>query len=170
MGGMSLLDPGPHFDEFVQSSSPHLLRLAYRLTGHRQLAEDLLQTAYVRVAGRWSSARANPVAYARQTLVHLATDSWRARSRRPEEVPLDDVSATHGLDQSASLEDRDELLAAMRALPPVQRTVLVLRYWEDLSVEETAALLGCSQGNVKSSSSRGLARLREVLQPEGVRA
>lgn len=166
---MMLFGPGADFDAFVRQSTPQLLRLAFRLTGQREAAEDLLQLAYVRVAGRWSRARDSPFAYTRQVLVNLSTDRWRQRSRRPEEVNLEGVPAIAAA-AVADLGERDELLRALRALPPRQRTVLVLRYWEDLSVEQTAALLGCTAGTVKSSSSKGLARLRDVLQTEGATA
>lgn len=166
--GMTMLGPGADFDDFVRQSSSQLLRLAFRLTGQREAAEDLLQLAYVRVAGRWGRARDSPFAYARQTLVNLATDRWRQRSRRPEEVHLEGVHATAA--PATDLGERDELLCALRSLAPRQRAVLVLRYWEDLSVEQTAELLGCTPGTVKSTSSKGLARLRDVLQTEGVPA
>jgi RNA polymerase sigma-70 factor (sigma-E family) len=164
---MTLFGPGADFDAFVHQSTPQLLHFAFRLTGQREAAEDLLQLAYVRLAGQWSRARDSPGAYARRTLVNLSTDRWRQRSRRPVEVPLDPLRVPDGTSGSG-VEERDELMVALRALPPRQRAVLVLRYWEDLSVDETARLLGCSTGNVKSTASRGLVRLRDVLQTEGV--
>ena len=164
---MSFRGPDAAFDAFVAASSPSLLRLAYRLTADVHLAEDLLQGALWRVAKQWSRAREHPGAYARRTLVNLAADARRHRRRRPVEVGLDDLGDRADRAPVDQLEDRDVLLAALRDLPPRQRTVVVLRYWEDMSIDETAALLGCSTGNVKSTASRGLERLRGVLTAEG---
>jgi RNA polymerase sigma-70 factor (sigma-E family) len=154
---------GADFDEFVLDSSPRLLALAYRLTGDRHLAEDLVQTCLWRMAKRWPVASDNPMAYARQVLANLAKDGWRRSRRRPIEV-LDADPTSIGAAESTETEDRDLLLTALRGLPPRQRTTIVLRFFEDLSVEETAGILNCSPGTVKSSTSRGLARLRDALQ------
>lgn len=154
---------GADFDEFVLGSSPLLLALAYRLTGDRHLAEDLVQTCLWRMAKHWPTARENPMAYARQVLVNLAKDGWRRSRRQPPEV-LDPDPMSNDSVASSLTEDRELLLTALRELPPRQRTVIVLRFFEDLSVEETAGILRCSPGTVKSSTSRGLARLRNVLQ------
>lgn len=154
---------GADFDEFVVDSSPRLLALAYRLTGDRHAAEDMVQTCLWRMAKRWPAARNNPAAYARQVLANLAKDGWRHRSRRPTEILAPDPTA-FGRSDASQAEDRDLLLGALRELPPRQRTMIVLRYFEDLSVEETAGILRCSPGTVKSATSRGLVRLRDVLQ------
>jgi RNA polymerase sigma-70 factor (sigma-E family) len=161
--GVMFRQLGADFDEFVLASSPRLLSLAYRLTGDRHLAEDMVQTCLWRMAKRWPAAQSNPVAYARQVLANLAKDGWRRSGRRPAEVLAPDPEA---LDRqpSTATEDRELLLDALRGLPPRQRTMIVLRYFEDLSVEETARLLRCSPGTVKSATSRGLARLRDALQ------
>jgi RNA polymerase sigma-70 factor (sigma-E family) len=164
---VSLRGPDAAFDEFVESASPSLLRLAYRFTGDKHLAEDLLQGALWRVAKHWSRARENPGAYAQRTLVNLAADGRRHRRRRPAEVPLEVLGDRSDSPSADRLEDRDLLLTALRRLPPRQRAVLVLRYWEDMSIDETAALLSCSIGNVKSTASRGLDSLRNVLTAEG---
>jgi RNA polymerase sigma-70 factor (sigma-E family) len=158
---------GSDFDAFVLAASPQLLRTAYRLTGDHQAAEDLLQTTLVRTARHWGRAKDNPVAYARQALVNLTTDRWRHRARRPREVQMTDLDLRAGADWSRQVDERDALLAGLRLLPPRQRAVLVLRFWEDLSVHDTAALLGCSVGNVKSTTSRGLDHLRHILDTEG---
>jgi RNA polymerase sigma-70 factor (sigma-E family) len=155
------------FDAFVTDASPRLLRLAYRLTGDRGLAEDLLQNALWRVARRWSRAADDPYAYAHRTLVNLAVDGHRRRLRRPREVAVAAPPERGGRPETDAVDDRDALLAALRGLPPRQRAVVVLRFWEDLSVERTADLLGCSAGNVKSTTSRALAALRAVLDTEG---
>lgn len=164
---MALLKPSADFDEFVVAASPRLLKLAYRLTGDRGHAEDLLQICLWRVARRWRTARENPVGYARRVLANLAADGWRRRRRYPLEVPtadILDVANSGEWTPQAAIDDREVLLRGMRLLPARTRTILVLRYWEDLSVEETAILLGCSVGTVKSTSSRGLERLRAVLE------
>src|SRR4051794_3038683 len=151
------------FDEFVATSADRLVRTAYLLCGDRGHAEDLVQSALLRTARRWRSARHRPEAYARRVLVNLAKDRWRDLSRRPAEASFDqDVAAP--ADESAL--DRDALLRATRRLPPGQRAVLVLRYFDDLSAQDTAAALGCSTGTVKSQTARALDRLRAVLTPE----
>ena len=155
------------FDEFVATSADRLVRTAYLLCGDRGHAEDLVQTALLRTARRWRTARRQPEAYARRVVVNLAKDRWRDLARRPAEAPLegaeDRVGPIRVLD---GLLDRDELLHAARQLPPGQRAVLVLRYFDDLSVAETAAALGCSTGTVKSQTSRALGHLRTALTPE----
>lgn len=152
------------FEEFVRSSSSRLLRTAYLLTGDRGHAEDLVQTALLRTARRWHLARRQPEPYARRVVVNLAKDRWRTRRRRVDEVAIE---AAASRESSVSSDDevleRDRLLAAVRMLPAGQRAVLVLRFFDDLSVAETAATLDCSEGTVKSQTSRALDRLRSVL-------
>lgn len=162
---------GADFDDFVVQASPGLLRLARRLTGGSSDAEDLLQAGLLRVAGRWRTARENPVAYARKVLVNLAADGYRRKQSRPPELLSDRVEGIVteqvGADGS-NREVRDMLLAGLRALPPKMRAIVVLRYWEDFSVEETAAILNCPEGTVKSLSARGLKRLRSSLDVQEV--
>jgi RNA polymerase sigma factor (sigma-70 family) len=105
-----------------------------------------------------------PRAYARRILVNLATDGSRGRARRRGELDSADVASAIAVEPLA-LETRDELLRALSELPARQRAVLVLRYFNDLTEAQVADVLGCSVGTVKSSASRGLARLREALQP-----
>ncbi|SDC83719.1 SigE family RNA polymerase sigma factor [Nocardioides lianchengensis] len=150
------------FETFVHDASDRLLRTAYLLTGDRGHAEDLVQTALLRTARRWSTARRDPAAYARRVVVNLAKDRWRDLRRRPGEAPLEVDVAVPVTDGVA---DRDRLLRAARQLPAGQRAVLVLRYFDDLSVADTAAALGCSEGTVKSQTARALDRLRSVLAP-----
>lgn len=150
------------FDTFVRASSDRLLRTAYLLTGDRGHAEDLVQTALLRTARRWSSARRDPAAYARRVVVNLAKDRWRDLHRRPGEAPLE---ADVAIPVTDGVADRDQLLRAARALPEGQRAVLVLRFFDDLSVAETAAALGCTEGTVKSQTARALDRLRSALAP-----
>ena len=162
---MTLDGLGPDFDDFVRSASTPLLRLAYLLTGDHGHAEDLVQTALLRTARRWRSARAQPEAYARRVLANLAKDRWRSRSRRPFETESGPEPG-HDDDPNGQVLLRRTLLPAVLRLPARQRAVLVLRYFEDLSVDDTAAVLGCSPGTVKSQTHAALARLRDLLDDD----
>jgi RNA polymerase sigma-70 factor (sigma-E family) len=155
------------FEAFAARDSGRLLGFALLLAGDWQDAEDLVQMALLRSAGRWPTARQHPEAYTRTVLVNLARDRWRVRRRRHPETLTGDMAqltpAAAG-DTAAAVLDRQFLLRACRLLPVQQRAVLVLRFWEDRSVEETAAVLGCTAGTVKSHTHRALARLRHALQ------
>ncbi|WP_326561172.1 SigE family RNA polymerase sigma factor [Micromonospora sp. NBC_01796] len=155
----------PSFDTFVEERSAALLRLAYLLTGDRGHAEDLLQTALLRTMRRWSKARDAPEAYVRHVLVNLSRDRIRGLLRRPRETPLpEDRDAFRTNDPGLDAIGNRRLVAdAVATLPIRQRQVIVLRFFEDLSVEQTALLVGCSPGTVKSYTSRALSRLRELL-------
>ena len=146
------------FEAFVASASTRLLRLSYLLVGDAGAAEDLLQDVLERMYVRWSRID-DPSAYASRALAHAASNRWRSRRRRPE-VPLDrhDRAVVNPEPLGTS-----PLMAALSALPAGQRAVMVLRYFADLSIEQTAATLGCSTGTVKSQSARALPRLRELL-------
>ena len=154
------------FEAYVASDGGRLLGFALLLAGNYQDAEDLVQTALLRSAGRWAAARQNPPAYTRTVLVNLARDRWRARRHRQRETLIADVAALPAAtarDGAAAVLDRQALLHACRLLPTAQRAVLVLRFWEDLSIQRVAELLHCSPGTVKSQSTRGLRTLRESL-------
>ena len=156
------------FEEFVQGSSPRLFRTALLLTGHdRAAAEDLLQVALERAYRHWARIcrSEEPERYVRRILANASHDRWRRASRHPERViPGVDVAAVAD-DHAGAVADRDFLMRALAALPKRQRTVLVLRYYSDLSELEIADVLGCSVGTVKSQVSRGLARLRTEAEP-----
>ena len=158
------------FEEFVVGSSARLFTMAMLLTGgHRAEAEDLLQGAFERAYRRWGriARRADPEPYVRQILVNASVDRWR-RLRRHPEAPLTVTGFDPGTaDAAAALADRDLLLRGLAALPPRQRAVLVLRYFEDLSEAQTATVLGCTVGTVKSQTARGLARLRDSVGAAG---
>jgi RNA polymerase sigma-70 factor (sigma-E family) len=152
------------FEAFVGESSTRLVRTAYLLCGDRGHAEDLVQTALLRTARHWRAARRQPHAYARAVVVNLAKDRWRALDRRVPEVSLAaSVDLATASDGTADLLDRHAMVAAFAGLPEGQRTVLVLRFFEDLSVEDTAKAIGCTTGTVKSQTSRALVALRAIL-------
>ena len=161
------------FEDFVAGSSARLFTTARLLTGgNRAEAEDLLQGAYERAYRHWGriSRRADPERYVRQILVNASVDRWR-RLRRHPEIPLAVGGADPGTaDTAAVVADRDLLLRGLAALPPRQRAVLVLRYFEDLSEAETAMMLGCSVGTVKSQAARGLVRLRDGTSESAARS
>jgi RNA polymerase sigma-70 factor (sigma-E family) len=159
---------GDAFEEFVRGRSAHLFRLALLLTGwNTAAAEDLVQTALERAyRRRWLlfGGQASPEPYIRRVLVNAAID-WRRWRRRTGELPLDAAVGAAAVtleDQAGGVADRDLLLRALALLPAGQRAVLVLRYWEDLSNTEIAAVLRCDVGTVKSQASRGLQRLRAL--------
>jgi RNA polymerase sigma-70 factor (sigma-E family) len=148
------------FREFVQTRYGELLRVAYLLAGSEHEAEDLLQGALLRVMRRWHRID-DPVPYVRRTMINLHVSRWRRY--RARELVTSVVPERPVRDPADQVSDRQTLMSALRALPPRTRAVIVLRYWVDLSEAETAALLGCSVGSVKSNASRGLSRLREAL-------
>jgi RNA polymerase sigma-70 factor (sigma-E family) len=155
----------PSFDDFVATRSRALWRSAWLLTGDAQKAEDLLQTALVKVWRRWPKvAKDGSVeAYARRALVTTYTDWWRRKWIG--EVPTDALPESDRKEDSADeradlAATRHDLVAALARLSRGQRAVVVLRYFEDLTEVETAATLGCSVGTVKSQHSRAMAALR----------
>jgi RNA polymerase sigma-70 factor (sigma-E family) len=152
------------FREYVRGRSAALSRVAYLLTGDRHLAEDLVQQALVNVASRWERISADdPDPYVRRTIYNQYVSWWRRRRREPVTV------ATAWLpDRAAPSTDATVALTVRQALgrlAPRQRAVLILRYFEDLSEAQAAAVLGVSVGTVKSQARDGLARLR-LLAPE----
>jgi RNA polymerase sigma-70 factor (sigma-E family) len=159
------------FERFVTERTDQLLRTAYLMAWDLAEAEDLVQETLLQVARRWPKVRTmeHPAAYARKLLVNLAIDTAQKRARRNGELTAGggadaadrpDHRAERDLD---SVDAQAVLLDALAGLPARQRAIIVLRYWEDLPEAEVAAMLGCSAGTVKSTASRGLARLREQL-------
>lgn len=149
------------FSDFMHGRWSQLVRLGYGLTGDLQLAEDLAQTAFARAYASWGRVRRadDPDAYLRRIVVNANRNRFRkvrVAEVLTEAVP-DLVSAGDGTGQR---HDREVLAAALMQLPYGQRAAVVLRFWLELTETETAAVLGCSVGNVKSQSSRGLAKLR----------
>jgi RNA polymerase sigma-70 factor (sigma-E family) len=152
--------PGGDFEQFVRVRYTELLHTAYLLTGSQPAAEDLVQSCLLKIMPRFERI-AEPMPYLRRAMVNQRTSWWRALrlellSAAPPEPP--------GRDTADGFADRSALVADLARLPVRMRAVLVLRYWEDLSEADTAAALGCSVGTVKSQASRGLARLRELLE------
>jgi RNA polymerase sigma-70 factor (sigma-E family) len=149
------------FTEFVHASWASLHRTAYLLLGDRAEAEDLVQTTLAKTYASWSKVRdvdAAP-AYARTVLVNTAASWFRKKSWRNERPTASLPDSVHETDPT----DRPVLIDALAQLPPRQRAVIVLRYYDDLSVGQTAEALGCSDGTVKSQTSDALTRLRGLL-------
>ncbi|RFU40239.1 SigE family RNA polymerase sigma factor [Actinomadura logoneensis] len=151
--------------EFVAARGPALLRSAFLLTGDRHRAEDLVQTALVKLAPRWRrvSAAGDPETYVRKILYHEHLNWWRRRGQHvfPSAAPPEPAGHPDIADRTV----RSVLLRqALGRLTAKQRALIVLRFYEDRSENETATLLGCSVGTVKSQTHRALARLR-ALEP-----
>lgn len=155
------------FEQFVATRSPILLRSAYLLCGgDRGAAEDLLQDVLERMYPRWQRIRGEPEAYARAALANGAANRWRRKSRRVHEAPLDAAAYEGIASPEREVADRDLVVRALAALPAKTRAVLVLRFFDDLSEAQTAMVLGCSVGTIKSQTSRGISKLRELLGKE----
>jgi RNA polymerase sigma-70 factor (sigma-E family) len=147
------------FEEFVAQRADALLRYGYLLSGNPHDAADLTQEALVRLHRAWPHVRQKqaPEAYTRMIMVRLHIRTWRLRRRERLDWALPDTTQT---DRPPS---DDGLLPTLAGLPKKQRAVLVLRYYEDMSDEEIAAVLGVSRGTVRSHASLGLAKLRTTL-------
>ncbi len=155
------------FETFVAASTDSLTRTAFLIVWDLPEAEDLVQETFLKVAGRWHRVRRmeHPVAYARRILVNLALDDAGRRTRRRRELTGDALPDRYEeADGSHAFDTHDELLRALAALPPRQRTAIVLRYFLDLPEAEVAAAMKCSLGTVKSTAARGLARLEQALR------
>lgn len=152
------------FAEFYATTWALVLRTTYVVAGDRQLAEDALQIAYAKALSSWGrvSRADEPVAYVRKMAVNAALAQHRKAFTR-REAPVDAVpDRADNLVEDALLE-RDEMWTAVRELPPRQRAVIVLRYYEGLSEREIAEVLGCRPGTVKSQASAALTTLRARL-------
>jgi RNA polymerase sigma-70 factor (sigma-E family) len=153
------------FDDYVRARGQALMKLSFYLVGDRQLAEDVCQSALVRLYRAWPRvARVESLdAYARRVVVNEAHRWWRRpSSRETARAQVPDTSVP----TDTAIEVRDELWRLLLSLPRRQRAVLVLRYLEELSEQETAMALGCSVGTVKSTGSKALARLRAAAAPQ----
>jgi RNA polymerase sigma-70 factor (sigma-E family) len=153
------------FSDLVATRSAALLRTAYLVVGDHQLAQDLVQESLVKTYVAWPRLRdvTKAEAYARRTIVTTAI-SWRRRGSFHER-PVLAIPEHAQSDRTDAIATRDLLWAHVRALPPRQRAALVLRYYEDLSESDTAQLMGCAVGTVKSQVSAALDRLRQHMGP-----
>ena len=161
----TMRDETEAFDAFVRARLPDLLRFGRALTGSEHAAADLVQDALERTLMRWSKVTSSdPEGYVRRAMVNRSISIWRrlGRERLTDDVPQPAYDDAY----------RDGvLLDALRRLPPRQRAVVALRYYDDLTEAQTAAILGCSVGTVKSQASAAMARLRTLLDdPEGARS
>lgn len=156
--------PVKEFTEFAAGAAARLRRTAFLLCGDWHMAEDLTQTTLARMFVSWRRiSRQDAVyAYASRTLVNAYLTDRRRRSREVLTGWLPETAV-----EPRACEVRMVVLDALATLPPKMRVVVVMRYWADLSVEQVADLLGCSTGNVKSQSARGLDKLRAVLEEDG---
>lgn len=157
------------FREFVEARSGALLRTAWMLTGDAATAEDLLQTALARTWPHWDRVAhgGHPDAYVRKAMIRLNSRrlSRRWNGERPSGAlgSRGSLDAVSDRDEHGQIEDRVVLLEALAGLPVRQRQAVVLRYFDDLSVEAVAELMGSSVGTVKSQTAKGLAKLRVAL-------
>ncbi len=145
------------FAAYAEQAQQRLFRQAVLLTGNADSARDLVQSTLVKLYVAWPRID-TPAAYAQRTMVRTFLDG-RRKERREADLhrPIDPGKAEPDPAQALTVRQ------AIAALPPRMRAVVVLRYWEDLTVDQTASALGCSSGNVKSTASRGLDRLRDLL-------
>jgi RNA polymerase sigma-70 factor (sigma-E family) len=151
----------PSFEEVFPVLIRDAYRVAYRLLGDRNEAEDVAQEACARAYSRWSTIRDHAEPWCVRVASNLALDLLRARTRavkRNERYAAEQSAAG-----SASTDDRLDLYAALSKLPKRQRESVILRYLGDLSEAQTADVMGCSVGSVKTHSSRGIAALRQAL-------
>jgi RNA polymerase sigma-70 factor (sigma-E family) len=150
------------FGEFVRAVMPGLLRYGHALTGNPHDAADLVQGVLERIGARWSTVlrkTGDPVAYARRAMANAHVSRWRRTRRENLVADLPDTAVVWQPDRFAD----EPLWQALRALPPRQRAVMVLRYYEDLSEAEIADALGVTKGTVKSQANKAMASLRAKL-------
>jgi RNA polymerase sigma-70 factor (sigma-E family) len=155
-------------ERLVAERGNWLIAIAIALTGNRADAEDLLQAALERLL-RHRPGITDAEGYLRRTLYNLAADRWRHQGAWRRKIPLLRAEYTRAgegsaPDDTATVDQRDQLVRLLRQLPPHQRAVILLRYWEQRSEAETAEVLGCTKGAVKSAASKGLHRLRELTE------
>jgi RNA polymerase sigma-70 factor (sigma-E family) len=150
------------FEAYVRARTPALSRLAYLLTGDHHLAEDLVQQKFLRVAARWRRvvSAGDPDAYVKKVLYHQHI-SWWQRSKRVPEAALGEADRATA-DVADDVATAVAVRRALARLGPRQRAALILRYFEDYTESQTAEILGCRVGTVKSQVRDGLNRLRAV--------
>jgi RNA polymerase sigma-70 factor (sigma-E family) len=156
------------FEDFVAARGAALVRTAYLICGDRAQAEDLVQNALARLLVHWRRiGLGDPEAYARKIIVN-STINWRQRLRARESV-VDDLPERLTVDFTSMHAERDAMWRRVLELPARQRAVVVLRYYEDLTEAQTADVLGCSIGTVKSQHAKALAHLRRSADPATTR-
>jgi RNA polymerase sigma-70 factor (sigma-E family) len=150
------------FADFVRNRGPALYRYGYLLTGNHHDADDLVQDALIKLRSRWSRVvrQDDPIGYVRTTMARLHISAWRRRRETPRAALPEEPAADRALDLVETSAQSKEIWAALATLPPRQRAVIVLRFYEHLSDAEIAAVLGVSHGTVRGQASRALARLR----------
>ena len=151
------------FGEFVQATLPGLLRYGHALTGNPHDAADLVQTVLEKIGSRWTYVHektGDPLAYVRRSMANAHVSRWRRTRRENLVADLPDTSPHVPSDPF----EHEPLWRALRTLPPRQRAVMVLRYYEGLSEAEIAGALGVTQGTVKSQASKAIASLRMKLK------
>jgi RNA polymerase sigma-70 factor (sigma-E family) len=165
------------FKDFAQAQAAPLRRFAYLLCGDWHFAEDLMQTTLIKIYRTWSRVRQPEAAgnYVRQVLLRTWLDEkrkpWRRREERSEPVPDVADVAPDPASEAQRTWAKSVIQQGLLKVPSKQRAVLVLRYFDEMSVAETAEVLGCSEGNVKSQTARGLATLGKavgLLEPQGL--
>ncbi len=158
------------FSAYFAARRDPVRRLAFLLCGDWHKADDLAQVAFVKLYGAWDRVRDRAAidAYGRSCLVRWVVDEARRPWRRETVVEFLPENAEEGADLAALVADREVFRRALAEVPPKQRTVLVLRYYEGMDVASAAAAMGISEGTVKSQTARGLAALRTAVQALGV--
>lgn len=149
------------FRAWVAVRREPLRRSVYLMCGDWHLADDVVQDAMTRLYVVWErvARRGDPEPYVRRIVVNLLID----HSRRPARQETPREALPEAAEADTDDDRRDGLVAALNGVPPRQRATLVFRFWEGLSVDETASIMNCSTGTVKSNTSKGLANLREIL-------
>ena len=154
------------WERLLAERGNQLMGTAIALGGSRDAGEDLLQAALERVLRKPRQVDRDMEGYLRRVLYNLAADGWRRRGRWRQKLPLLRSEAmAASADDTAAVDRRDVLVRLVLQLPPRQRAVIVLRYWEQRTEAETASLLDCSEGTVRSAAARGLQRLRGLASP-----
>jgi RNA polymerase sigma-70 factor (sigma-E family) len=155
------------FEEYVAMRWSACFRTAYLMTGDRGMAEDLVQTALSTCFVAWPKLRAREAAdaYVRKAMLNTFL-SWRRRTSWGREHATEVLPDRPGVDNSARIDEQHRLRDALAQLPPRQRAVVVMRFYDDLGVHDVAAAMGCSVGTVKSQTSDGLRKLRTLLDED----
>ena len=162
---MGNIDREADFSAYVRARQKAFARFAYLLTGDPYSAEDLVQSALAKVYAKWDhiSGLQSPDAYVRKIMVNEHTTWWRRTWRHRERTDSDLIRVMDPAGDDTPAHD-SELWAHVRSLAPQQRAAVVLRYYEDLSEAQTAEILGCSVGTVKSHTSRAIKSLRSTMK------